>query len=286
MTGSNVPTTVIPYPVDMRQDCLMEDIPDHNRKAWNEESRGGESRWCQPVDEQTIANARLGDWQVILTPTITVPRKWFGRVRGKRLLCLASGGGQQAPVLAAAGATVTSFDNSDEQLAQDRLVAMRESLDIELVRGDMADLSCFEDGAFDLIFHPVSNVFAQDVRSVWQESYRVLAASGRLLSGFMNPDFYLFDHDAIEAGEPLVVRNKLPYSDIDDLSPDRLNERREQRLPLEFSHSLDEQIGGQIDAGFMIAGFYEDRWSDEATSLNSYLPTSMATLAIKPNMQG
>ena len=105
------------------------------------------------------------------------------------------------------------------------------------------------------------------------------------LSGFMNPDFYLFDHDAIEAGEPLVVRNRLPYSDINDLSSDRLNEMREQRLPFEFSHSLDEQIGGQIDAGFMIAGFYEDRWSDEATSLNSYMPTSMATLAIKPNTQ-
>jgi SAM-dependent methyltransferase len=268
----------------MRQDCQMEDIPDHNRTAWNKESRGGDSPWCQPVDEQTIADARLGDWQVILTPNITVPRKWFGSVRGKRLLCLASGGGQQAPVLAAAGATVTSFDNSDEQLALDRLVAMRESLDIELLRGDMADLTCFEDDAFDLIFHPVSNVFAQDVRSVWRECYRVLAASGRLLSGFMNPDFYLFDHDAIEAGEPFIVRNKLPYSDIDDLSPDRLNERREQRLPFEFSHSLDEQIGGQIDAGFTIAGFYEDRWSEEATSLNSYLPTSMATLAIKPDI--
>jgi SAM-dependent methyltransferase len=267
----------------MRQDCFMENVLEHNRKAWNQESRGGESRWCQPVDEQTIASARAGAWQVILTPTITVPMKWFDGVRGKRILCLASGGGQQAPVLAAAGATVTSFDNSDEQLAQDQLVALREGLDIELQRGDMADLSCFEDGAFDLIFHPVSNVFAQDIRTVWRESYRVLAGAGRLLAGFMNPDFYLFDHDAIEAGEAPVVRNKLPYSDIDSLSSDRLNEKRELRLPFEFSHSLDEQIAGQLDAGFLIAGFYEDRWSDEATSLNAYLPTSMATLSIKPN---
>lgn len=259
----------------------MENVLDHNRKAWNQEARSGESRWCQPVDEQTIAQARAGDWQVILTPTRTVPAQWFGNVRGKRVLCLASGGGQQAPVLAAAGANVTSFDNSDAQLELDELVAVREGLDIELLRGDMTDLSCFKDGVFDLIFHPVSNVFAQDICTLWRESYRVLTESGRLLAGFMNPDFYLFDHAAIEAGEAPVVRHRLPYSDIENLSSEQLNEKREQQLPFEFSHSLDEQIGGQLDAGFLIAGFYEDRWSDDETTLNSYLPTSMATLSIK-----
>jgi hypothetical protein len=50
---------------------------------------------------------------------------------------------------------------------------------------------------------------------------------------------------------------------------------------LEFSHSLDERIAGQIDAGFLIADFYEDRWNDTATPLNAFMPTSMATLAVK-----
>ena len=259
----------------------MTNVLDHNRDAWNAQSRGGESRWCQPVDERTIASARQGDWNVILTPTINVPRHWFGEVRGKRILCLASGGGQQAPVLAAAGAHVTSFDNSDEQLEKDALVANREGLALRLVQGDMADLSCFADAAFDLIFHPVSNVFAKEVRPVWRECHRVLVASGRLLAGFMNPDYFLFDHDAIEAGEAMVVRNTLPYSDIDDLPDHRLEMKRQERVAFEFSHSLDDQIGGQIDAGFVLAGFYEDRWSDAATPLNRYMPTSMATLAIK-----
>jgi SAM-dependent methyltransferase len=269
--------------VDLRQYFMMTDVLDHNREAWNAQSLWGESPWCQPVDRKTIADAWRGDWNVILTPTIPVPKNWFGDVRGKSVLCLASGGGQQAPVLAAAGANVTSFDNSDEQLAKDELVANREGLDLKLVRGDMADLSCFDDEAFDLVFHPVSNVFAKDVRPVWLECGRVLVESGRLLSGFMNPDFFLFDHDAVEAGEPLVVCNRLPYSDVDDLPPDRLEEKRNRRFAFEFSHSLDEQIGGQVDAGFLIAGFYEDRWSDAATALNDYLPTSMATLAIKAN---
>ena len=218
---------------------------------------------------------------MILTPISRVPDAWFDDVRGKRVLCLASGGGQQAPVLAAAGAIVTSFDLSEEQLAKDKLVAERDGLDIELVQGDMANLSCFESGCFDLIFHPTSNVFAQNVRVVWQECHRVLATQGRLLSGFMNPDYFLFDHDALEAGEPLVVCNSLPFSESTDSAPDRLQERLDQCEALEFSHSLDDQIGGQIDAGFVIAGLYEDKWSDDATRLNPFMPTSIATLAIK-----
>ena len=259
----------------------MTSVLDHNRKAWNRQSREGESRWVQPVDAATIAAARRGDWAVILTPTLPVPADWFGDVRDQHVLCLASGGGQQAPLLAAAGAQVTSFDNSDEQLGKDRLVAEREGLALRLEQGDMADLTRFADNAFDLIFHPVSNVFAADVRAVWRECHRVLKPGGRLLSGFMNPDFFLFDHEAIEAGGPIEVAFRLPFSDLDHLPEAQLQARIQRQEALEHSHSLDDQIGGQLDAGFVIAGFYEDRWSDEATPLNRFMPTSMATLAIR-----
>ena len=259
----------------------MTDVLEHNRNAWNKESASDKSPWCQPVDESTIAEARAGRWVVILTPITPVPDAWFDGVRGKRVLCLASGGGQQAPVLAAAGAIVTSFDISEEQLAKDKFVAERDGLDVEIVQGDMADLSHFETACFDLIFHPVSNVFARDVRVVWRECYRVLKTHGRLLSGFMNPDFFLFDHDALEEGEPMIVRNRLPFSESTDFPPNRLQNRLKNCEALEFSHSLNDQIGGQIDAGFEIAGLYEDRWSDEATRLNAFMPTFIATLAIK-----
>ncbi|MCZ6895530.1 MAG: SAM-dependent methyltransferase, partial [Gammaproteobacteria bacterium] len=134
---------------------------------------------------------------------------------------------------------------------------------------------------FDLIVHPVANVFAEDPLPVWRECYRVLQTPGRLLSGFMNPDFFLFDHDAIEAGARFEVKYSLPYSDVDDLTSEQLKERIEANFALEFSHSLDTQIGGQLAAGFIIAGFYEDRWNDRATPLDRHMPTSMATLALK-----
>ena len=103
-----------------------------------------------------------------LTPTKSAPREWFPALQGIDLLCLAGGGGQQAPILAAAGAKVTSFDNSARQLERDQQVAQREGLTLRTVEGDMRDLSVFADGSFDLIVHPCSNMFVPEVQPVWQ----------------------------------------------------------------------------------------------------------------------
>ena len=260
----------------------MVDVNAHNRRSWDRQSALGQSPWVQPVGPDEIAAARVDDWRIILTPTKAVPRSWFGDLKQKTLLCLASGGGQQAPILAAAGAMVTSFDQSPEQLRKDAGVAVREGLEINCVEGDMADLSVFDDESFDVIVHPVSNVFAADIKPVWQHCARILRPGGRLLSGFMNPDFYLFDHWDIEQGGSLEVKFSLPYADLTHVDHAALEARMADHEALEFSHSLDDQIGGQLAAGLVVCGFYEDRWSEEATPLNGFMPTSMATLALKP----
>lgn len=251
------------------------DIVAHNRTAWDGYARSGESEWTLPVSPEVIARARSGEWSIILTPNTPVPADWFGEIRGRDVLALASGGGQQVPVLAAAGARVTSFDNSDEQLARDRLVADREGLDLVTLQGDMADLSAFADKSFDLIVNPASTVFVPDLEPVWREARRVLRPGGRLMTGAMNPALFLFDHDDLDKGGPLEVRHVLPFSDLDHNPQDRIAKGE----TLEFSHSLDAQLGGLIRAGFRIIGFYEDDWSDEATRLNAYMPTSFAVLA-------
>ena len=226
--------------------------------------------------------AARGDWKVILTPNRPVPAAWFGDIRGQALLCLASGGGQQAPILAAAGAHVTSFDNSDEQLALDRLVADRDGLSLRTIQGDMANLAVFGDESFDLIFHPVANLFVPDIKPVWRECARVLRSGGRLLSGFMNPAFYYFDHDVAEKTGNWSVKYRLPFSPLTSLDARERQKLIESNSPLEFGHSLDDQIGGQLNAGLVIAGCYEDDWSDEATPFNRFGPMYIATLARKP----
>lgn len=255
------------------------DVRAFNREAWNRDVDAGD-RWTIPVNVEKIAQARMGKWSVLLTPTCPVPRSWFpGDLTGVKTLCLASGGGQQGPILAAAGATVTVLDNSPKQLGQDRMVAEREGLDIYTIEGDMADLSMFDDEVFDLIFHPCSNCFVTNVRPVWREAYRVLRRGGDLLAGFANPIRYVFDEQLKEQGQ-LVVRHSLPYSDLTSLN-DSEREQVMQKRPLDFGHTLEDQIGGQLDAGFVINGMYEDRFGEDDLA-SRFFATFIATRASKP----
>ena len=254
------------------------DIRAYNRDAWNREVEGGQNRWSQPVDSETIAKARQGEFAILLTENIPVPQRWFPPLKGAYVLCLASGGGQQGPTLAAAGANVTVLDNSPAQLKQDRLVAEREELDLNLVEGDAADLSRFIDKSFDLVFNPVSTVFMPDVRTIWKECYRVLRHGGILMTGVMNPVHYIFDLYKADEGM-LEVAHSIPYSDLTSISKEDLDELIEKGLPVEFGHSLTDLIGGQCDAGFVITDLYEDYMLD--SPLHNYHPSYVATRALK-----
>jgi SAM-dependent methyltransferase len=254
------------------------DIAAYNRQAWDRQVGNG-CRWTVPVGPEVIAAARRGDWTVALTPARPVPRDWFPELAGLEVLCLASGGGQQAPIFAAAGAVVSALDLSPAQLEGDRLVAEREGLAVRTVPGDMTDLSAFADGSFALIFHPCSNCFVPDVRPVWREAFRVLRPGGLLLAGFLNPAFFVFDDEAAERGE-LAVRHAVPYSDLTSLTDEERGRYAAKGEPLLFGHTLEDQVGGQLDAGFVLTGFYEDR--DPKHPLSKFLSTYAATRALKP----
>lgn len=250
----------------------------YNKDAWNKQVEGGENRWTLPVSHEIIEKARQGEFGILLTENITVPPRWFPSLKGADVLCLASGGGQQGPILAAAGAKVTVFDNSPAQLKQDQLVAEREALVLRTVEGDAADLSMFADESFDLIFNPVSTVFMSDVRAVWRECARVLRRSGVLLTGSMNPVHYIFDLFKADEGI-LEVAYSIPYSDMTSLSEEDREEYLSKGLPLEFGHSLTDLLGGQCSAGFAITDLYEDMMLD--SPLHNYHPSYIATRAIK-----
>ena len=251
------------------------DIRAYNREAWNRQVQSGTNPWTVPVSPELIARARTRDWSIVLTENKPVPREWFPPMPGLKVLGLACGGGQQGPIMAAAGAEVTIFDNSPAQLARDREVAEREGLTIRTVEGDMRDLSVFADESFDFIFHPVSNLFIHEIRPVWKEAYRVLRHGGSMLAGFMNPVFYLFDFDDMDKGN-LNVTAKIPFSDIETYGMERL---LKENRPAEFGHSLTDQLAGQMDAGFSVIGMYEDHHN--GLRISEYIETYMATRAIK-----
>ena len=206
--------------------------------------------WGKPIDHETYLRALHGEWDVLLTPLKPVPHEWFGNLKGKKILGLACGGGQQMPVFTALGAECTVFDYSGKQLESERLVAEREGYSISIVRGDMTKPLPFADDTFDLIFHPVSNCYVKDVKAIWKECRRILKPGGTLLSGV---DHYI--NYIVDDSERNIV-NSLPFDPL-------VNEEHRKQLEkddagFQFSHTLEEQINGQLEAGFTLLELYED----------------------------
>ena len=148
----------------------------------------------------------------------------------------------------------------------------REDYDIEIVRADMTQPLPFADETFDLIFHPVSNCYVKDVQHVWNECARILKKGGRLLSGLDNGLNYAFNE------EQTALENVLPF---DPLSDEKLMQQCiENGDGVQFSHTIEEQIGGQIRAGLTFRDVYGDIWP--GCKLGEYnVPTFWATLSIK-----
>lgn len=179
------------------------------------------------------------------------------------------------PVLSKLGAECTVFDYSDKQLEAEKMVAEREGYSINIIKGDMSKPLPFEDESFDLIFHPVSNVYVEDVYHIWNECYRILKKGGRLLSGLDNGIDYLFDES-----DPFKVVNPLPFNPL-KMSEEKRNAMIENGDGIQFSHTLDEQIGGQLKAGFMLKALYEDRDKEGGNEIGKYYPQYVATFAVK-----
>ncbi|TKC19332.1 class I SAM-dependent methyltransferase [Robertmurraya kyonggiensis] len=243
-----------------------------NSKMWDVwASEGGD--WSIPISHEDFIKATQGIFEIYLTPCKPVPKDWFIPLDGAKVLGLASGGGQQCPVFAAQNAKVTVFDNSDKQLEMEQMVSEREGYTIEIIKGDMSKQLPFEDDTFDMIFHPVSNCYVEDVEHVWRESFRVLKKGGVLLSGFTNPALYLFG----EGEEELKVVDKLPYNGMESSSKNV--DELIVASGVQFSHSLETQIGGQLKAGFQLKELYEDK--HHKGILTEYMPCYIATKSVK-----
>ncbi len=224
--------------------------------------------WTIPITHEEFIAAKNGNYFIYITPTKPVPQEWLKNISNSNILVLAGAGGQQAPILVAAGANVTVFDNSAEQIKSEQMIAEREGYSIKIIQGDMSKKLPFDDESFDCIINPISNSYIFDVFKLWTECYRVLKKGGSLISGFANPDIYMFD---TVNNEDLKVKNKLPLNPLTDFGVDTFHTII-NKDGIQFSHTLEEQIGGQLNAGFILTGFYEDGHpTDKPTNYNTYI---------------
>jgi SAM-dependent methyltransferase len=214
---------------------------DHNRRAWDERARSG-ARFARPATDDEIARP----------DQLTDAAGWIGDVRGKRLLCLAAGGGKHGPLYAAAGAIVTVVDISGEMLALDRQVAAEKRLSLRTVEASMDDLGTLADAAFDVVCQPVSTCYVPDVLAVFREVARVLVAGGLYLSQHKQPASLQAGVRPSAAGYELVE----PYYRNGPL-PDVAGSLHREQGTLEYLHRWEDLIGGMCRAGFVVEDLIE-----------------------------
>ncbi|MGN0906811.1 MAG: class I SAM-dependent methyltransferase [Bullifex sp.] len=223
-----------------------------NSAAWDEEVRRG-SWWSREVTAEETSLAEKGKLSLPFLPDKALPETWLEKI-GEKVLLLASGGGQQGPLLSAYGKNVTVMDISAEQLKHDEEVAMRDGLSLKTVRSSMAKPFPFADEAFDTCINPVSVNFIKDPLFMYREVRRVLKKGGYFMTAFANPALYMFDVKGLEKGK-MKIKYTLPFdADISLSEKERMRKIRKKDT-LEYSHTLTKLIGGLTDLGFTITGF-------------------------------
>lgn len=207
--------------------------------------------WAACASDEALRAAEAGKLKLQFYDK-EVPDEWLADIRGKKVLCLAGAGGLQAPLLACAGAKVTVIDISDKMLDQDRAVAEMENLQIEIVKGNMCDLSMFGDDVFDYIINPPSLMYVPELSVVFRECYRVLKRGGILIIMAPNPINYVCDYiDDADGGYYKAVHG-MPFCSRDHDDSDWI----------EYGHTMEAYLGGQIECGFLINGYMECQRED------------------------
>lgn len=223
-----------------------QDINKETIDKWIEE--GWE--WAKSISHEEYIDAKNGNWNVLLTPTVPVPHEWIDNIKDKKILGLASGGGQQMPIFNALGAKCSVIDYSSKQIESEYKVAKREGYTIEAIEGDMSKKLPFNDETFDIVFHPVSNCYVEDVQHIFNEAYRVLKKGGTFLAGLNNEINYIVDQNEKE------IVWKMPFNPLKDEKAKEFMVK--ENAGMQFSHNMTEQIGGQLKAGFTLVDIYED----------------------------
>ena len=257
----------------------MDSYVEHNAKAWDWEVTR-HNIWTDGCTEKQIEKAKNGELDMVLSPFKQVPQHWVEGLQGKEVLALACGGGQQGVLLSLSKAKVTVFDISSKQLEQDRMYADKLGLDLVCIKGDMRDLSCFQDNQFDLIYNPTSTCFIDDVRSVYLNAYRILKPGGYFLTSITNPALYLFDEKKVMKNR-LQVKYTLPYSDLKSVSEKELAKKMKRNDTIEFSHTLSDSLCGLTDVGFCLTDLYTDKAG--FMMIDSYLQDCYISVRAKKN---
>jgi SAM-dependent methyltransferase len=239
--------------MDLDDSILSANAREVNRRAWDARVVNRQ-RFTKPAPDEDIHD-----------PAAKLDGSWLGDVRGKRLLCLASGGGRQSALYAAAGAIVTVVDISAEMLALDRAVATERGFDLRVIQASMDDLSALEPASFDIVVQPVSTCYLPDVTAVYRQVARVTTPGGLYISQHKQPASLQADVGSSPHGYELIE----PYYRTGPL-PQVVGSRHREEGTLEFLHRWEELIGGLCRSGFVVEDLSEPLHARPDAELGSF----------------
>lgn len=220
---------------------------EHNRRAWDARVRQNKT-FARAIDDEELRVA-LGDVDL----------------RGRKLLCLAAGGGRQSVIYAASGAEVTVVDISPAMLELDRQAAAERGFNVRTVAASMDCLPMLKGGEFDVVIHPVSTCYVPDIRPVYREVARITRVGGCYVSQHKQPASLQADIAPSPRGYELVE----PYYRSGPL-PAVAGSRHREEGTLEFLHRWEELLGELCRAGFVIEDLTEPLHADTGASNGSF----------------
>jgi SAM-dependent methyltransferase len=227
----------------------------HNRRAWDE-MVARRQRFTRPANDE--------DFVDVLAKVD--PLGWLGGdIRGKRLLCLAAGGGKHGPLYATAGAIVTVVDISAAQLELDREVAAERRLELRTVEASMDSLSMFATAEFDIVIQPVSTCYLPEIGPVYREIARITCPAGLYVSQHKSPTSLQADIKSTSRGYELIE----PYYRTGPLPPVVGSPHREEGT-LEYLHRWEELLGLMCRAGFVVEDLVEPVHAKADAELHSF----------------
>jgi len=214
---------------------------------------------------------------------------WIPWEEVNRVLCLASGGGQQGPLFASLGLDVTVFDLNPDQLRTDQRTARRHGLSLHCVEGDMMDLSQLHGGDFDLVYQPISSLYVPDIRKVYREIYQVLRPGGYYWVEHWNPVQMQLSESKPWDGE--AYRVVYQQDTGQPLAWEMSTEKGQSAISWNYIHSLEALIGGICEAGMVILQFGERHDGNPSARpgsnahMSAHIPSFYSVFAVKPGAQ-
>lgn len=259
----------------------LNDVIKKNQEMWEERVECGEHYTIPDLDLDADLLKKFADGELLgwdeskgknnNSLLKKIRQLEYADIKGKKVLCLASGGGQQSAMLSLLGADVTVVDISQGQLNADIKAAIHYGYTVDTVLASMTDLSVFDDESFDIVHQPISICFVPDVAVVYREVFRVLKKGGLYHVDHVNPATYPISLDNDKDGwDGIGYRIASPYVG----GPLRIDENGNENMVSgkadgEFRHLFIDIFCKLTEAGFQIKYIWEDE-RNLVTALNTF----------------